>query len=62
MLVVAGDKDQHQRTMTLNNFKNGQVPVMIATDVAARGLDVKLIKVVVNYDFPGNVEDYVSHN
>ncbi|KAJ1494788.1 P-loop containing nucleoside triphosphate hydrolase protein, partial [Baffinella frigidus] len=57
--AIHGDKDQHQRTKTLNDFKAGHCAVMIATDVAARGLDVKGVKAVVNYDFPGNVEDYV---
>ena len=43
----------------LGEFKEGRNPIMLATDVAARGLDVKDIKEVVNYDFPNTVEDYV---
>jgi ATP-dependent RNA helicase DDX5/DBP2 len=43
----------------LDRLQAGHRPVMIATDVAARGLDVKDVKAVINYDFPGNVEDYV---
>ncbi|KAH6815778.1 P-loop containing nucleoside triphosphate hydrolases superfamily protein [Perilla frutescens var. frutescens] len=58
-LSIHGDKNQDERDWVLAEFKNGRSPVMIATDVAARGLDVKDIKVVVNYDFPSNMEDYV---
>ena len=47
-----GDKDQRQRDMVLANFKSGMRPIMVATDVAARGLDVKEVKAVINYDFP----------
>ncbi len=100
--AIHGDKDQSQRTRTLEAFKvnlcviarlssrsgvfqlhavlanlftqerrnaymflswtklqSGHCPVMIATDVAARGLDVKDVKAVINFDFPSNVEDYV---
>ena len=45
--------------MVLAAFKDGRVPIMCATDVAARGLDVKDIAAVVNYDFPNGVEDYI---
>merc|ERR1712185_205517 len=57
--VIHGDKDQREREMVLSDFKSGKRPVMIATDVAARGIDVKDVKAVINYDFPGNVEDYI---
>merc|ERR1719371_58904 len=57
--VIHGDKDQREREAVLADFKSGRRPVMIATDVAARGIDVKECKAVINYDFPGNVEDYV---
>ena len=43
----------------MKEFKSGTSPILIATDVAARGLDVKDIKYVINYDFPNNVEDYI---
>eukprot|EP00242_Pyramimonas_sp_CCMP2087_P014943 CAMPEP_0198209762 /NCGR_PEP_ID=MMETSP1445-20131203/17714_1 /TAXON_ID=36898 /ORGANISM="Pyramimonas sp., Strain CCMP2087" /LENGTH=542 /DNA_ID=CAMNT_0043883637 /DNA_START=181 /DNA_END=1805 /DNA_ORIENTATION=- len=56
---IHGDKTQQEREWTLNEFKSGASPVMIATDVAARGLDIKGIDHVVNYDFPNGVEDYV---
>lgn len=47
------------RDWTLKDFKEGRVKILVATDVAARGLDVKDIQLVVNYDFPNNMEDYV---
>ncbi|CAA0820933.1 DEAD-box ATP-dependent RNA helicase 30 [Striga hermonthica] len=58
-LAIHGDKSQDERDWVLAEFKNGRSPIMIATDVAARGLDVKDIKCVVNYDFPSSLEDYV---
>ncbi|CAK4086336.1 unnamed protein product [Aphanomyces euteiches] len=57
-----GDMDQHERTRTMSHFKEGSVRLLFATDVAARGLDVKDVGVVVNYDMPGGsngIEDYV---
>ncbi|KAL7066920.1 DEAD/DEAH box helicase family protein [Cryptosporidium serpentis] len=58
-LCIHGDKKQEERTWVLNEFRNGTSPIMIATDVAARGLDVKDITFVVNYDFPNQMEDYI---
>lgn len=60
--ALHGDKQQFMRTKVMDNFKNGKLRLLVATDVAARGLDVKDIEVVINYDFPGGVngvEDYV---
>merc|ERR1719160_1227234 len=57
--IIHGDKDQREREMVLADFKSGKRPVMIATDVAARGIDVKDVKAVINFDFPGNIEDYI---
>ena len=60
--ALHGDKQQFMRTRVMDNFKNGKLRLLVATDVAARGLDVKDIEVVINYDFPGGtngVEDYV---
>lgn len=57
-----GDRAQWERTKVINAFKDGTLRMLIATDVAARGLDVKGIGVVINYDMPGGVngvEDYV---
>jgi len=56
---IHGDKTQQERDDTLAEFKAGKLPILIATDVAARGLDVKDIAVVVNFDMPNNIEDYI---
>ncbi|MBA0712432.1 hypothetical protein Golax_011536 [Gossypium laxum] len=57
--AIHGDKSQADRDYVLNQFRTGRSPVLVATDVAARGLDIKDIRVVINYDFPTGVEDYV---
>ncbi|XP_020234704.1 DEAD-box ATP-dependent RNA helicase 46 [Cajanus cajan] len=57
--AIHGDKSQAERDHVLSQFRTGRSPVLVATDVAARGLDIKDIRVVVNYDFPTGVEDYV---
>ena len=57
--ALHGDKTQRVRTQVLNNFKSGKVDVLVATDVAARGLDVEGISHVVNFDVPNRPEDYV---
>ncbi|KAI3785800.1 hypothetical protein L1987_44925 [Smallanthus sonchifolius] len=58
-LSIHGDKSQDERDWVLAEFKSGRSLIMTATDVAARGLDVKGIKCVINYDFPTSLEDYV---
>ncbi|PWZ02726.1 ATP-dependent RNA helicase DBP2 [Testicularia cyperi] len=58
-LAIHGDKQQQERDWVLAEFKSGRSPIMVATAVASRGLDVKDISYVVNYDFPMNTEDYV---
>jgi len=54
-----GDKEQSQRESALKDFRSGQMKIMLATDVAARGIHVDDINIVVNFDFPNNCEDYV---
>jgi ATP-dependent RNA helicase DDX46/PRP5 len=54
-----GGKDQVDRQEAIRNFKNGDIPIIVATSVAARGLDVKELKLVINYDAPSHMEDYV---
>ena len=54
-----GDKEQREREATLRDFRSGAAPILVATDVAARGLDIADVALVVNYDYPNNVEDYV---
>merc|ERR1712172_396119 len=58
-MCIHGDKEQKERDWVLNEFKNGSTSILVATDVAARGLDVDDIKFVINYDYPNNSEDYV---
>ncbi|CAF3582777.1 RNA-dependent ATPase [Fusarium graminearum] len=56
---IHGDLRQEQRTRSLEAFKSGQTPVLVATDVAARGLDIPEVKLVINVTFPLTIEDYV---
>lgn len=57
--AVHGDKGQREREHALNGLKEGRLKLLVATDVAARGLDIKGVTLVVNYDAPSNTEDYV---
>ena len=57
--ALHGNKSQSVRTRTLKEFKNGEIRTLVATDVAARGLDISNLPYVVNYDMPGVPEDYV---
>lgn len=57
--AIHGDKSQAERMTALDAFKNGGVDVLVATDVAARGLDISDLPCVINYDLPYNAEDYV---
>jgi superfamily II DNA/RNA helicase len=57
--AIHGDKDQRAREDALNGLKSGRLKVLCATDVAARGLDIKGVGLVINYDAPPNTEDYV---
>ncbi|GAV71643.1 DEAD domain-containing protein/Helicase_C domain-containing protein/WW domain-containing protein [Cephalotus follicularis] len=57
--AIHGDKSQVERDSVLNQFRSGRSPILVATDVAARGLDIKDIRIVINYDFPTGIEDYV---
>ncbi|AVL52178.1 ATP-dependent helicase [Roseobacter denitrificans] len=56
---IHGDLDQSQRTRTLDGFRDGSLKFLIASDVAARGLDVPAVSHVFNFDVPGHAEDYV---
>jgi ATP-dependent RNA helicase RhlE len=57
--AIHGNKSQGARTRALGGFKDGKVRVLVATDIAARGLDIELLPHVVNYDLPNVSEDYV---
>ncbi len=57
--AIHGNKSQNARTRALNGFKDGSVKVLVATDIAARGIDIDQLPQVVNYDLPEQAEDYV---
>jgi len=56
---IHGDKSQDGRTRAVEQFKSGEIPLLVATDVAARGLDIPGVDFVINYSFPLTIEDYV---
>lgn len=58
-IAIHGDLAQNQRIEAMEKFKSGKVPLLIATDVAARGLDIPDVEFVLNYSFPLTIEDYV---
>jgi superfamily II DNA/RNA helicase len=57
--AIHGDKSQQERMKALDAFKEGKITALVATDVAARGLDIDQLPLVVNYELPPNAEDYV---
>src|SRR5690625_3206741 len=57
--ALHGEKDQNERTKIMHAFKHGNFPILIATDVAARGLDVETVRNVVNYDTAKNIESHI---
>lgn len=58
-ICIHGDKSQPERDYVLNEFRNGKSHILVATDVAARGLDVEDVKYVINFDYPNSSEDYI---
>jgi len=56
---IHSDKSQAERTRALERFKDGSIPLLVATDVASRGLDIPDVEYVINYTFPLTIEDYV---
>jgi ATP-dependent RNA helicase DDX3X len=56
---IHGDRTQREREIALKNFKKGITPILVATDVASRGLDIDNVNHVINYDMPENIDDYV---
>ena len=57
--AIHGDKAQNQRQRALSNFKSGEIKILVATDIAARGIDIDKLKHVINYDIPNVAETYV---
>ena len=58
-ITIHGDKDQRDRNLVMNQFKSGEVKLLIATDVSARGIDIPDVNIVINYDLPDKDENYV---
>ncbi|MDH3649731.1 MAG: C-terminal helicase domain-containing protein, partial [Saprospiraceae bacterium] len=56
---IHSDRTQDERNEVLQQFKSGQTPVLVATDILSRGIDVKNINLVLNYDMPRDAEDYI---
>ena len=57
--AIHGNKSQNARTRALGDFKSGRITVLVATDIAARGIDIDQLPIVINYDLPMVAEDYV---
>ena len=57
--AIHSNRSQNQRARALQDFKDGKTRVLVATDIAARGIDVEGITHVINFDFPPNTEDYI---
>lgn len=58
-MPIHGQMSQPKRLGALNKFKAGERQILVATDVAARGLDIPSVDMVINYDVPANSKDYV---
>ncbi|GAA35819.2 probable ATP-dependent RNA helicase DDX17 [Clonorchis sinensis] len=58
-LAMHGDKHQRERDRALEQFRSGRTSILVATDVASRGLDINDIRYIVNYDYPSQTEDYI---
>eukprot|EP01025_Chloroclados_australasicus_P025440 TRINITY_DN2542_c0_g1_i10.p1 TRINITY_DN2542_c0_g1~~TRINITY_DN2542_c0_g1_i10.p1 ORF type:complete len:725 (-),score=122.60 TRINITY_DN2542_c0_g1_i10:2995-5169(-) len=56
---IHGDRSQQEREFALRSFRSGRTPILVATDVAARGLDIPHVTHVINYDLPTDIDDYV---
>src|SRR5207244_12481985 len=57
--ALHGDMDQSARTAALDQFRKGEIPLLVASDVAARGLDIPAVSHVFNFDVPHHADDYV---
>jgi ATP-dependent RNA helicase DDX3X len=58
-ISIHGDKNQQKRQEAINKFKSGDVPILIATDVASRGIDFPNVTFVFNFEMPTNIDDYI---
>jgi ATP-dependent RNA helicase RhlE len=57
--VIHGNKSQSYRTKAINQFKKGKVKILVATDVASRGIDIKGVTHVINYQLPQTMDSYI---
>ena len=57
--AIHGDRSQNQRQRALKDFKDGKIRMLVATDIAARGIDISKLRYVINYDIPNEPETYV---
>lgn len=57
--LISSDREQKERETALRDFKTGQCPVIVATSVAARGLDIENVSYVINFDIPDDIDEYV---
>ncbi|CAG2166638.1 unnamed protein product [Oppiella nova] len=57
--ALHSDKEQNERDFVIREFRKGSIPILVATEVASRGLDFKDVRLVLNYDFPSKMEDYI---
>ncbi len=57
--TIHSDKEQKERERTMDSFRHGNLKVLIATDVSARGIDIPNVELVINYDLPESIENYV---
>ena len=60
--AIHGDKTQHQRQQALDDFKNKKLRILVATDIAARGIDIDELSHVINYDLPETPETLCTPN
>jgi ATP-dependent RNA helicase RhlE len=58
-MAMHSKKSQEARVKALNNFKNGNVRVLVATDIIARGIDIQFLPFVINYELPRSPKDYI---
>jgi|EP01047_Picozoa_sp_COSAG01_P065125 ATP-dependent RNA helicase DDX3X len=56
---IHGDRSQEERERALQTFKSGKTPILVATNVAARGLDIENVTHVINFEMPKDIDDYI---
>ena len=59
VLMMHGDMTQEERNVIMNKFRQGEGRIMVSTDLLARGIDIQQISIVLNYDLPNSIENYI---